>query len=49
MIHFAKGIIGSRVFRGTIIAVIVFAGVLTGVETNVDIESADRSIPTMGA
>ena len=34
MIHFAKRIVNSRLFRGTIIAVIVFAGVLAGVETN---------------
>ncbi len=34
MITFAKRIVGSRMFRGTIIAVIAFAGVLAGVETN---------------
>ncbi len=34
MIHVAKRIVGSRLFRGTIVAVIVFAGVLAGVETN---------------
>lgn len=34
MITFAKRIVGSRTFRGTIIAVIAFAGVLAGVETN---------------
>jgi len=32
MIHLAKRIVGSRLFRGTIIAVIVFAGVLAGIK-----------------
>lgn len=34
MIRFAKRLVSSRPFRGTIVAVIVFAGVLAGVETN---------------
>ena len=34
MIHFSKRIVGSRLFRGTIIAVILLAGVFAGVETN---------------
>ena len=44
MIHFAKRIVGSRPFRGTIIAVIVFAGVLAGVETNAALVAQHRTI-----
>jgi len=44
MIHLAKRIVGSRLFRGTIIAVIVFAGVLAGVETNAALVAQHRTL-----
>lgn len=44
MIQFAKRIVGSRLFRGTIIAVIVFAGVLAGVETNAALVAQHRTL-----
>ena len=44
MIHFAKRIVGSGLFRGIIIAVIVFAGVLAGVETNAALVAQHRPL-----
>ncbi len=44
MIHFAKLIVGSGLFRGTIIAVIVFAGVLAGLETNAALVAQYRTL-----
>ena len=44
MIHLAKRIVGTRLFRGTIIAVIVFAGVLAGVETNAAVVAQHRTL-----
>ncbi len=44
MIHFAKHIVDSSLFRGTVIAAIVFAGVLSGVETNAAIVAQHRAL-----
>ena len=44
MIHVAKLIVGARLFRGTVIAVIVFAGVLAGVETNAALVAQHRTL-----
>ena len=44
MTHFAKRIVGSRLFRGTIIAVILLAGVLAGVETNAALVAQYRAL-----
>lgn len=44
MSHFAKRVVSSRLFEGTIIAVIVCAGVLAGVETNAALITQYRTL-----